>query len=893
MWQDVRERILRFMGIFRRKRIESEMSEELAFHLAMRQEKYAKQGEDDALDHARRDLGSVQKWKEATRDVQRPRWLEDFLRDIKLAARMLRKSPAFTTVALLTLALAIGANTAIFSLMNGLLLRPLPVPHPDRLVNIRLQPGQFGYALCHPLFQSLEKRTEVFSDVFAFAYHTFQVRGPDGIARVNGTLVSGQYFHGLQLSAQLGRLLNPSDDHPGGGSNGPVIVISDRFWRTQYGSDPQVIGRKIIIDNVAFSIAGVTPSTFSGAEVGTRPDIFAPLSLEPLLDAPYDSIKSGWRAWWLQVGARLREGVSQQQAGAYLQTSSQQILDASIPNREWGIPGHKRSELFLKVEPGMTGFSYLRLRFVKPLSALMALVGIVLLIACLNLATLNLGRSAARAREIAARCALGASRGRLIRQLLTESLLLAIMGTLLGFALSPLASSALMAFLNTEQDPWYFDVAPDLRVLAFTAAAAIFATVLTGIAPALRSTGRDLEARIREASASLRAAERRSLLPRVLLGLEVSLALVLVAGAGLLGYSLVRLHEIPPGFDARGVILFPLEMDKQSRDGDPLAATYRQTSQELAQAPGVVETSFVMIPPLSNASIYAGFNAPGQPPKEAYMNSVGPAYFRTMRTPLVAGREFQWSDNSASEQVTILNEAAAHLLFPAANAIGQQIVDEDKHTYRVIGVVGDTKYTSLRNVAEPTVYQALAQNVRPRQSYVVVARLNGPAVRSVPAVRAIIHRVAPDIPLPAAMSLVTRIDESLATERVMATLALFFAGVALLITGIGLYGALAYATARRTGEIGIRMALGARAPDIVGVVCRENVGIALGGCTAGVAMSLVVLGSIGSFLYSTSPRNPMVLFSAVLALVVVAAIASSLPAARAARVDPISAIRHE
>ncbi len=892
MWRDVREKVLRFLGIFRRNRIEDEMSEELAFHLAMRREKYAKNGEADAAEHARRDLGSVQKWKEATRDVQRPRWLEDFIRDLMLGARMLRKTPAFTTVALLTLALAIGANTAIFSLMNALLLRPLPVPQADRLVVLRLQPAVSGYSFCAPLFRYLESHAQVFSDVFAVAYHSFQFRGAEGTERIDGVLVSGRYFSGLRVSPELGRYLNPGDDQPGGGPQGPVVVISDRLWRARFGGDPAVVGRKLVLDKVAFSVAGVAPPSFNGTQVGARPDLFVPLATEPLVNAPFSSTASGWRAWWLQVSARLRDGVSVVQADSFLKSSSQMILNASIPDSRWEYGPHKRSEVFLAAESGATGYTYLRFRFLKPLTALLVLVGVVLLIACLNLATLLMARSAARNREMAARFALGASRGRLLRQLLTESLLLALAGTLFGSSVSPLLSRGLLLFLSSPRDPLYFDVAPDLRVLAFTGAIAILATVLTGVAPALRSTGRALEQQIREGSGTIRAADRRNLFPRVLLGMEISLAMVLVAGAGLLGYSLLRLHEAPTGFDPRGLVLLPLEMSKQSRNGDALIQSYKEIAHGLAEAPGATDVSYVMLPPISNMQMTTDVNLPGQPAKEVFTNVAAARYFRAMRTPLIAGREFEWSDTTASGRVVILNQAAARLLFPNGGAIGHE-VRADGTTYRVVGIVGDTKYTSLRNAAEPTMYQPLTQNANFRQSYVAIVRVSGAPAAVIAGAQAIVRRVAPEIPQPAATTMDDRISESLSTERIMAALALFFGGVALLITAIGLYGALAYATARRTGEIGIRMTLGARAGNILAMVCRENIGIALSGCIAGLAISLVALRWISSFLYNTSPRNPIALAGAAVALLTVAAVASYLPASRASRIDPMAAIRHE
>ncbi len=811
-------------------------------------------------------------------------------RDLILAARMLRKTPAFTAVALLTLALAIGGNAAIFSLINALLLRPLPIPQADRLTLLRIDADE--YAFCVPLVRYLESHTQpVFSNLFAFSGHTFQTPGVTATERIRGQLVSGQFFTALQVPPELGRYLTPADDQPEGGSNGPTAVITHRFWQTWFNGDPKAIGRKIVLDNVAFTIAGVMPESFAGAEVGTKPDVFVSLALEPLVNAPYSNTASGWHSWWLRVGGRLRPGVSQTQADAFLRTTSQQTFIATIPDPNWRFNNRKRSELYIAAEPGATGYSYMRLRFRKPLTVLMSLVGVVLLIACLNLASLLLARATAREREIATRFALGASRGRLLQQLLTETLLLAAAGSLLGFALSPLLSRTLVQFLSTQDNPMQFGVSPDSRVLIFTAAIAAIATILTGLLPALRSTSRALQERLREASASLRGGERRHLWPRVLLAGEVGLALVLVTGAGLFGYSLVQLHDVPIGFEPRGLLMLSMDMEKQSRTGEPLVQFYRQVSEDLSRLPGVARASYVNVIPISNSWWTSDIALPGQPSHELYRNQVGPGYFAAMRTPLLAGREFGWNDTDKSGRVSIVNEAAAHILFPNRNAIGQRIV-EDKKESEIVGVVAGTKYANLRESSVPAVYSSITQGMN-KDSYTALVRINGAPGPIIAAARSIVRRIAPEVPVPEASNMEGQIDESLASERMMALLALFFAALALLITAVGLYGTLAYTTARRTGEIGIRMALGAQRNNVLKLVCKENIAIAVGGCLAGLIASLAASRFIASFLYNTSPRNPVILSAAALLLVTIASAASLIPAVRASRIDPMKAIRYE
>lgn len=893
-WQDLREHALRLRALLHRGRTERDLSEELEFHLAMKQQKYAQQDGLDAPEAARKarnELGNLEKWKESCRDVARARFLEDFARDLALAVRMLHKSPTFTAVALITLALAMGANTAIFSLLNTVLLRPLPVPQADRLALLRIMPEDFGYAFNYPLFKYIEKNGSAFSQVFAFAGRDLQIHSREGVERVAAQLVSGQYFVALRVNPEIGRYIGPGDNRRGA----TLAVLSNRFWQRWFNHDPRVLGHKLILNNAVFTVIGVMPPEFRGAAKDERPDVFLPIETEPVVDAPFDNITAGLHAWWFEVGARLREGVSLEQANAFLRASSNAIFETTIPDIKFQFDGHRRSELYLIAEPGVTGYSYLRLRFRKPLSALMVLVALVLVIACLNLSTLLMARAASREREIATRFALGASRARLLRQLLTESMLLASTGTLLGLAASPLIAKSLASFLNSQRDVLQppLDTAPDAHVFLFAAAVTVIATILTGVAPALRSIGRELQQRMRESSSVLRGSGRQ-FFPRAILACEVGLALILVTGASLLGYSLLKLHEVPVGFEPKGLITLQLDMEKQSRDGKALIRAYHDIADGLAAIPGVTGVSFVEVPPLEGSRVTDEVAVPGQAKHEFYQNRAGPAYFRAMRTPLLAGREFRWSDIDESGRVVILNESAARILFPRQSPLGQQITFvNEKAPGVIVGVVADAKYNSLRDAAPPTIYSAMIQNVKNRPSYAVVMRIHGSPAAVIAAARKVIRRIVPEIPPPVAITMEQMLAEALVKERMMATLALFFAAAALLITGIGLYGTLAYATARRTGEIGIRLALGARRGNVVSLVCRENGLVALGGCIIGIAGSLALSRLIAGFLYSTSPRNPAVLGISALLLMCIAAAASLIPAIRAARLDPMTAIRHE
>jgi predicted permease len=484
-----------------------------------------------------------------------------------------------------------------------------------------------------------------------------------------------------------------------------------------------------------------------------------------------------------------------------------------------------------------------------------------------------------------------------MRQLLTESLLLALLGTALGSAAAPFAAHMLTAFLASS-DPLQptLNTAPDLRVFAFTAVVAAVATILTGLAPALRSTGRDLQTPIREGSGTLRGTERRRLWPNLLLASEVALALMLVTGASLLGFSLVKLHNIPVGFDAQGLLFLQLDMDKQSRDGEALVQLYHRIADGLVSLPGISSVSFVNMAPLYGSWWKGDVAVPGHPPHELFQNHVGPDYFRAMRTRLFNGREFSWADTDESKPVAIVNEAAAHILFSSANPIGQRIaVDDGKTLADVVGVVADAKYSVLRDPAPPAVYWPFTQGMKNKLSLQAVLRVrNGASPASVVAsARRAIRQLDDEIPPPVATTMEQTISQVLSTERMMSSLALFFAALALFITGIGLYGTLAYTTARRTGEIGIRLAVGAQRGDVVGLVCRANMGVALAGCLGGLLASLATSRLIAGFLYNTSPKDPLILAASALVLICVAVAASLIPAIRASRIDPISAIRYE
>jgi putative ABC transport system permease protein len=890
---------LRLKALFRKRRMDREMAEELEFHQAMLREKLLRQGVPEASVEGatRRVFGNSSRWHERLRELWQFRTLEDLRRDASFSIRLLRRSPGFTTVALLTLVLGVGANTSIFSLINGLLLRPLPVPHAEELAVLGIDQGgpKPGYSFPAPFFRSLERRHEAFADVFAFEQNTFQVRGNSNNENINGQFVSGQFFRALEAPALLGRTLTPEDDVTGGNPAGLAVVISEHFWRSWFGGAPDVVGRKLQIDNTIFTVAGVMSKSFTGANPTQRPEIFVPLAVEPMLEGARSMTAAGYHGWWLTVMGRLEPGVTVEQANAALLPISMPIVHEVVSEPGW-IARAVKNHFHFTAESGSRGFTYLRFTFRKPLIAVFAMCGGVLLLACLNLASLLMARGAARERELATRLAMGATRGRLIQQLLMESLLIALLGTMIGMAVAPSVSRALAVMLTSGgfTRTVYLDTSLDLRVFGFAALAAVVAAVLIGLVPALQATSRNLHDHIKDGQHATQAHERRRILPRAMLAVEVGLALMLVVGAGLLSTSLMRLYRTGLGFDAKGLTNIALKMDKQSLDSDALVLLYEQFGDALSRQPGVKSVSFARMVPLSNYEWDEDYSVPGGGVHNAHVNGVGPTYFQTMRIPLLEGREYSWTDTTPTGLKIILNKTAARLFFPGRSPIGQNLLLESpKTSYEVIGVVGDAKYDDLRTPPPPTVYPPITQGEKGKPSYTAVVRVEGPAAPLAGAARSIAARLAPDIPAPVITTMDSVLDASISSERVMALLSVFFAACALLVTGIGLYGTLAYATARRTGEIGIRMALGARRAQVVRMVFRENSLIAVVGSAAGLIAAILASRALASFLYSTSSRDPWVMVVSVAAVVLIASAASLIPALRAARIEPMAAIRHE
>jgi predicted permease len=892
------EFVKRMWALFHKRRMDREMADELEFHQGLLREKLLRQGvpQRDVDWATRRTFGNASRWHERLSELWQFKALENFLRDLGFSTRLLAKSPGFTAVAILTLAVGVGANTAVFSLINGLLLRPLPVPHAERLVVLRIDENgpEPNYAFCTPFFRGLEERHDLFANVFAYNGDTFQVQGRSGNENIQGMLVSGQFFQALETPPLLGRYLAPQDDQPGGSPAGLAVVISEEFWNNWFNRAADVVGRKMVIANTPFTVVGVMPGRFIGADPTQRPMIFAPLSADSIMDAPRDHISAGIHAWWITVVARLQPGVTLDQTNAALLTVSGPIVRRTADDASY-IADAEKSHLHFVAEPGSRGYAYVRSVFRKPLIAMFAMCGGILLLGCLNLASLLMARGAVRQRELATRLAMGATRRRLIQQLLTDSLLIAFLGTVGGIMAASLVSRSLAAFMMRSDSfiqNGRIDTSLDLRVFGFAAIIAIVSTLLIGLIPAVQATAGNLNDHIKDGRHARQ--EFHKILTPALLASEVAVAMTLVVGAGLLATSLVRLFKSGIGFDPKGLFNIRFSMDKQQLKGDALMRVYQQLGEELSHQPGVQSVSFQFVVPLSHRHWTGLYSAPGESPHRLNMNSVAPNYFGTMRISLYQGREFNWNDTKPSGMKMILNQSAAKLLFPGREALGQQVMNAwDKTSYQVMAVVGDTKYQDLRESAPPDAYVPIMQDPQEKPSLSAVVRMDGGQAPLAGVARELASRLAPGIPAPVVMTMNDVLNGSITAEGMMAVLSVFFAGCALFVTGIGLYGTLAYSTARRTSEIGIRMALGARRAGVMAMVFRENAVIAAVGSVAGLIVALLVSRTLASFLYNTSPTDPWVLVTSVAALAAIAGAATLLPALRAARIEPMMAIRYE
>src|SRR5579885_711865 len=812
------------------------------------------------------------------------------------------RSPAFTTVAILSLALGIGANTAIFSAIDTLLLKPLPVPGVQGLRNIFLQmPERLQPVLSYPIFQALQAHNRVFTSIAAWSNHRFQMAAGGEMVHVDGELASGTYVSTLAVPAARGRTFTEADDHPSGGKDGPVAVISDRFWNRHYQRSASAVGSSLILDRIRFTVIGVMPPDFFGAEVATHPDVWIPISFTSRVDN--SNCIANRSCWWLFLIGRMNPGVTPQQVNAELSSISPAVLQETTPPG-WRADWKKRYRAYsFASESGAQGWSFLRLQFTNPLLILMILVGLVLLIACANMTNLLLARASARRREIAVRLSMGAGRARIIRLLLAESVLLSLAGGLAGTLFAFWLTRILVAFVSATQErhgPGRFthlELHPDLRIVLFTFGVAAVSGILFGLAPALRSTRMDVASSLKESAHQLRSARTHFQSGRLLLAFQTALSVLLVAAAGLFAGSLFHLLTMNYGFNPEDVRLVEVDTDRQPDKGPALTALYSQSLKRANELPGVKAASLLWLVPLSGGGWDDNMHVPGKPDlpdreSDTLINVIGPHFFDVMQIRLLSGRQFDERDKAAAEKVGIISRLAAERFLPGENPIGQHVLLEGK-AIRIIGVADNIKYLSLRNQDSPELYLPYTQKPDHVPSYTFILKMRPGAPSPYRAFRAMLHGLAPDVPLGMTYTMEQQVDSSVGQERLMASLSVFFGLLALLLTSIGLYGLLAYTVARRTGEIGIRMALGAGRMQVVWLMLRGAMSYVLAGLVIGAVAVLAASRVAASLVYGIRPNDPGNLVAAIVILLFVAALAALFPSLRASRIDPAVSLRQE
>ena len=887
---------MNWLRFFRRNFWDEERARELQAYLEMETDDNIARGmgPDEARYAARRKLGNPLQIREEIYRMNSIGFVETLWKDLRYGARLLQRNPGFALVAIASLALGIGANTAIFQLIDAVRLRALPVENPQELAAVRIanygryeQPVNQGShpEMTYPLWEQIRDHQQAFSGIFAWYEQPIHVRIGAEIQHVNGLVVSGDFFKVLGVAPLLGRVLTSEDDRPGCGS--PGVMISHALWQRQFGGDTSVLGRKLIIEGQPFDVIGVTPAGFFGMEMDRHFDVAVPLCLLG---------GAGWLErrdfWWLAVAGRLKPGWPLDRASAHLQSISPGIFQATAPT---GRDVREYLKLSLGAFPVGTGYSSLRKQYGEPLWLLLAIAGLVLLIACANLANLILARASARERELAVRLALGASRGRVIRQLLAESLLIASAGAIAGVLLARNLSRFLVSFLNVE-----VDLSMDWRVLGFAAAAALLTSMLFGLAPALRVTRSSPGAAMKAAGRGMTSTRERFGLRRALVVTQIALSLVLLMSALLFVRSLQNLLTVDTGYRHEGVLIAYLDASNANLPPARAKSINREWLDRIRATPGVYGAATASIVPLRSESWTLGIKAAGtrkQGQGSSRFSWVSDEYFRTMGAPLVAGRDFNQRDTPTSPKVAIVNEAFARELLDRGNPIGQTFRTAaepgyPETLYEVVGLVRNTKYNDIRADFEPIVFADASQLTNEATYAQVLIRSTIPLTQLTSSVRNTIRDVSPGIDV-SFTALKTQILEKLLPERLMATLSGFFGFLAAVLATIGLYGVVSYMVTRRTNEIGIRLALGASRRDVVRMILREA-GILLGmGLLAGTALALACGRAASSVLFNLHPYDPATLAIAIGSLAAIALAASLGPALRAANLDPMVALREE
>ncbi len=900
----------------RRKRMLEDLDQDIREHIAMETQDNIERGmsPEEARRAALLKFGNVTRVKEETREVWSFVWLEHLLQDIRYSFRMLAKSPGFTAVAILTLALGIGANTAIFSLIDAVMLRNLPVRNPSQLVTFSDDPYQgvtFGLQLGRaryfsvPLYKYFRDHRESFEDIAGIESGDVDLAvraggsGSSGSVQVElGKLVSANYFSVLGVKPFVGRTFAETDDEA---NAAPAAVISYGYWERQFNLDRGLIGRAIDINTVPVTIIGVTPPEFFGERVSPElPTIWLPLHLQPQMMHEKSWLDNG-DAYWLDLIGRLKPGVTLAEAQASANVQLRQLLTAQEGTKLTEERKKQIGECFVALAPGGRGLSSLRFRYSEPLDILMAVVGLVLVITCANVANLTLIRAHARKKEISVRLALGASRGRMVRQLLTESTLLGILGGIAGLLFS-VWSVPLMVSLVSSSAELPLRISPDARVLGFTLTVSFLTVVLFGLVPALWATRIDLVSALKGELTAIGKRGMRLSLAKALVVAQVSGSLVLLVGAGLFLRSLVNLETQNMGFEKEHVLLVEIDPQIAGYQEAKLPALYHALEDRIRALPGVHSASIGMESPLSGSESTQDISLEGRTPQAGEdMNvdvaTAGSQYFGTEGIPLLLGRGIGPQDGSGAPPVSVVNQSFAEHFFPGENPIGKRFSWGSPYKapgIEIVGVAKDSRFFSTREKSSPLVFLPIYQ-MKGDSAYAgeVEVRAIGDPNTIAGAVRAAIHEVAGNLPVTQVQTLADQVAQSFEQERMISDLSMFFGLLALLLACVGFYGTLASAVASRTHEIGIRIAIGAQGGDVLWLVLREVVLLVGIGLAVGLPVALGASRLIASQLFNLTPADPATLAGAVIVLNFVAGVAGYIPARRASRLDPMVALRYE
>jgi predicted permease len=890
------------MGIWRRlfsrRRKFAELSEEMCGHLEERVEELVASGVErrEAEHRARREFGNFSLVEHDGRDVWRWRLADDLLADLRFGLRMLRKSPAFTVIAIVILAVGIGSNAAVFSLINALLLRKLDVVAPEQLVAISFgQPGGTD-PLSGPMFDRLRESQSAFVDLFAWNNQPMVLSDGGTVLPIQGAYASGSAFPILGVRPRLGRMLDWQDDELRGGSRGLTAVISEAFWQQRFGAAENVLGRTVLVNGAQVTIVGVMPRSFNGMTVDYSPQLVLPFAADVAISGAA-SARFDASSRWLFTTGRLKPGVSLQQAKANVATIAEEVLRESLPEH-FQESDSLRDGRF-QLSPEQTGNSPLGALYGRALWTLQGLVGLLLVICCANLATLQISRSIQRRQEFAVRSALGAKRSRLVRQLGVESGIVAAAGAICGLLLSTWMSALLVRYVEQSDFPLFLDLRPDALVLTLTILVTTVVVMLAGVLPSMGLAGSSGEMAL-SGGMKHRLGSGRSTsqwLSR-LLPVQIALSVVLVAVALLFAASARNLLHADLGFRIRGITMFGVNFERRPEQGDARRELYRRMLDLLRRSPGVESASVLAVRPLNEGGIDQDSVAvEGHERQDArlFENIVGARYFATAGTKVLAGREFLESDRANTGHVCVLNDAAANYFFGGPEAIGKHIRSlergDKQPVCEVVGVVANANYNSVKQAVPPTIFYSFEQT--PPDSELSIITRSENTASAVVGYQEALRAVAPDTPLLPAITMERQLEDSIGQERLLASVSVFFGAIALVLTCMGLYGLETQRVTARTPEIGLRMALGARRRDMMWSVMREAGGFLGLGVPIGLVLSIGSARLVEGLLFDVSAKSPGIYVAAVTAVVVAAISAAFLPAKRATGVDPMVALRHE